>query len=901
MQEAAIGRVDFHLHSYASNVTDYYAANNLAIPESYSDPKELYKLLKERGMSLVTLTDHNSIDGVKELLDLGYRDVFISSEMTTTFPEDGCNIHVTVANMTEAQFAEVDRLRGNVYEMIDYVDQQIRSEGSQPAGNRLAYFMTHPLMSTQNRPYGREGALTVEHIEKALLLCNCIEVRNGTRTRSLNELTWRMVRGLDEETILRLAEKHGIAPKGPTPWLKAVVGGSDDHCGINPGRTWTQFPQPTKDSLEPNDLVDAMRARRTRPSGQHGGPVSLAHAVVKLLYDGEAQKERSTSSKSASLGGPLNSLLGYVFRSEALPLHQQLAFQAQALFKGKVRRALPRRRPGDKSFERILEEEAFALIARPAFRRELAAVEKTDDKIFLVVSSLINQILIRYVDRIQEAASLNVVRLIKEVVALVSSNLFVSLPYFLAYSNQSADHLMVRDVRKSFGLDEHNRLVLVTDTFFEVNGVARTIKRMIAEAEHREIDFCVITCLSAEEKKRRLQDPEIQELVESGRLKIFASVVNMKIPQYQELQVHIPPFLELLKYLQEEGFTKMQISTPGSLGVAGLMAAKLLSLDTSSTYHTSFPEYVENYTGDISLEALTWRYMIMFYHSVDEVVVPSRFIAKLLHKRGLRNRKLLILDRWVDLERFHPQKRRIGYWRTHGLVDEANLVKFIYVGRLGVEKNLKHLAEAYIELRETEPRAHLVLVGDGPYRAELEELLADVPTTFTGYLSGEELSQAIASADAKVFPSTTDTWGNAPLEAQASGLPVIVTDKGGPQELIKHGETGYRIAGRDQKQLLEAMRKLMDDGRRKAMGTAARHFTEEHAVTEPFSAILDAENYRKRATAMKHAVGGQPQDAKAEDLFELPRPEPELISAIFDTRQHGKRSPSPQDIHVDRG
>jgi len=101
------GKIDFHLHSYASNVTGYYAANALAIPESYSDPRALYALLKKRGMTLVTLTDHNSIDGVKELLDLGKQDVFASAEMTTTFPKDGCHIHVTVANVTEAQFREV--------------------------------------------------------------------------------------------------------------------------------------------------------------------------------------------------------------------------------------------------------------------------------------------------------------------------------------------------------------------------------------------------------------------------------------------------------------------------------------------------------------------------------------------------------------------------------------------------------------------------------------------------------------------------------------------------------------------------------------------------------------------------------------------------------------------------
>jgi predicted metal-dependent phosphoesterase TrpH len=115
----AIGRIDFHLHSYASNVTDYYAANAFAIPESHSDPLALYTLLKQRGMTLITLTDHNSIDGALEMLDEGLPDVFLSAEMTTTFPEDGCNIHITIANVSPEQFKEADRLRRNVYEMAE--------------------------------------------------------------------------------------------------------------------------------------------------------------------------------------------------------------------------------------------------------------------------------------------------------------------------------------------------------------------------------------------------------------------------------------------------------------------------------------------------------------------------------------------------------------------------------------------------------------------------------------------------------------------------------------------------------------------------------------------------------------------------------------------------------------
>src|SRR5215468_1258916 len=208
----ATGKVDFHLHSYASNITDYYAANAFAIPESYSDPLKLYPLLKQRGMTLVTLTDHNSIDGVLEMLDAGLPDVFISSEMTTTFPEDGCNIHITIANVTPEQFKEANRLRRNIYDMVAYLDIQILEEHRNPLGNRLIYFMTHPLMSTQNRPYGREGSLRLEHIEKAMLLCSAFEIQNGARTRAINDLTARLLTSLNPEIVDRLALKHSMAP-----------------------------------------------------------------------------------------------------------------------------------------------------------------------------------------------------------------------------------------------------------------------------------------------------------------------------------------------------------------------------------------------------------------------------------------------------------------------------------------------------------------------------------------------------------------------------------------------------------------------------------------------------------------------------------------------------------------
>jgi len=210
-------------------------------------------------------------------------------------------------------------------------------------------------------------------------------------------------------------------------------------------------------------------------------------------------------------------------------------------------------------------------------------------------------------------------------------------------------------------------------------------------------------------------------------------------------------------------------------------------------------------------------------------------------------------------------------------------VLFVYVGRVSLEKNLGLLAEAYRRLRAETDRAHLVIVGDGPYRAELERSLEGVPASFLGFVEGEELSCVLASADAKLFPSTTDTWGNAPLEAQASGLPVVVSDTGGPQELMQHGVTGLRVTGRDVDGLLGAMRTLLDDRLRRAMGHNARAFTEAHRIDEPFSAILDPENYRRRVKAGKSAVRASAQ----EEEFDL-----ELIGMDFSAPEVREREMS---------
>ena len=110
-------RIDLHLHSRASTDTGSWFLNRAYMPESYTEPAAAYATAKARGMDLVALTDHNTLSGVLEIAH--HPDVVVGVEVTAAFPEDRVPVHVLVWGLDEADWAEIDRLRGNLYEMCD--------------------------------------------------------------------------------------------------------------------------------------------------------------------------------------------------------------------------------------------------------------------------------------------------------------------------------------------------------------------------------------------------------------------------------------------------------------------------------------------------------------------------------------------------------------------------------------------------------------------------------------------------------------------------------------------------------------------------------------------------------------------------------------------------------------
>jgi glycosyltransferase involved in cell wall biosynthesis len=245
----------------------------------------------------------------------------------------------------------------------------------------------------------------------------------------------------------------------------------------------------------------------------------------------------------------------------------------------------------------------------------------------------------------------------------------------------------------------------------------------------------------------------------------------------------------------------------------------MLNLQTSGIYHTDIPEYVRILTEDRFLESLAWSYMHWLYGQVDTVFVNSEHYRKCWIDRGFAPEKLKILPRGLDTDLFTPTRRDLKFWPGAGV--NGKEVRLLYVGRISREKDLDVLATAYKKIRETGLPVKLYLVGDGPYSEALAAALPDA--IFLGYLTGEKLANAYASADVFVFPSTTDTFGNVVLEAQASGLPVIVSDVGGPKELVEDGRTGFVTKAHDPDDFARAIERVSNDSSlRSKMGRQAR-------------------------------------------------------------------------------
>jgi glycosyltransferase involved in cell wall biosynthesis/predicted metal-dependent phosphoesterase TrpH len=742
-------RADLHCHSTASEESRLGIQTALGLPECATRPEEVYELAKRRGMDFVTITDHDTISGVLEIADRP--DVFISEELTARFRGEPQAVHVLCLGITPDDHDWLQRNSGDVEACAEYLH-----------GNSIACALAHPF-------YAVAAPLSARHRRRLARLFPVWETRNGSRAKELN-----MPAAIYIET-------HG----------GTGVGGSDDHAGVDIGRTFTE----TSPASTPEELLSRIRRGEASARGDQGSAAKWAHSAmalaVRALGRGEpeaapdpravlamvervmSQGDARTGPMAADLGpGDGRALLRAWLDAMALDLDEQeliALMQAEGFSHADLFRRARRRH------ERALRTAVDGALEAAAAHRDLAGA---------------------------------------------ALGLFAACVPAIPYAPAAA--FLGREKRKlSARESEPRRVALVADGVGGMHGVTHTLD----EIRERGVEGFEVEVIGT--------DPCVDRRL--------SAVAEVDIPFYEGLRVGVPSLPAAVEALAEGRYDLVHLCSPGPAGVAAALIARIMELPVLGSYHTELGAYAGLRSGDATLRAGADLALAAFYGGCDVVLSPSSSADDSLRALGVPAEKIGRWDRGVDLTRFSPSLRE-----SDRLPGEVSV---LYAGRQSKEKGADLLADAFLAARARDPRLHLCLAGGGPESERLRERLGD-HATFLGWLEGEELARTYASADVFLFASRTDTFGQVLLEAQASGLPAVAVAEGGPLSLIEHDRSGL-LAAPDPDALAEAVLAVAGSpvlARRLAEGGRAA------ASERSWAAALErlAQGYR-RALGEEHA------------------------------------------------
>lgn len=337
-------------------------------------------------------------------------------------------------------------------------------------------------------------------------------------------------------------------------------------------------------------------------------------------------------------------------------------------------------------------------------------------------------------------------------------------------------------------------IALVSETFPpEINGVANTLGRL---------------CAGLREQGHTLQLVRPRQSTDQGRHSDDELLLTRGWPLvgYPGLQWGQSSLHKLLRRWKRRRPDVLYIATEGPLGLSALRAARRLDIPVVSGFHTNFQQYSSHY-GLGLLTRLVTNYLRWFHNRTRLTLVPSASQCIELERRGFE--RIALLARGVDGQLFHPSRRSAALREQWGLGEDD--IAVIHVGRLAAEKNLGLLDRCFRALRQRYPqrRLKLILVGDGPQRAALQQAMPDA--LFCGLQRGEPLAEHYASGDLFLFPSLSETFGNVVLEALASGLGVVAYDQAAAAQHIRHGHNGALAVPGDEEGFIDAARWLLED------------------------------------------------------------------------------------------
>lgn len=785
-----MAQVDLHVHSCFSDRPSEWFLQRIGTRESYVDPENVYRMAKANGMDFVTITDHNTIDGVLSLQKRHPDDVFTGVEVTTYFPEDGTKIHVLVWGLDRRQFTEIERIRPRIYALRQFLREE-----------DLAHAVAHATFSIN-------GKLSFEHFEKLLLLFNGFEVINGSRDKRGNDTVSGVIASLTPEKIEDLYARYFIEPWGENSAYKGKVAGSDDHSGLFVGKTFT-----TAAAQTPSEFIEKIKLCKTMAGGRSNDYRGLAFAIYKVAYDFSKTKAPLTKT----LFGAINSL---IFEEKPVDIQKRILLEGVKYSKASK----------DTALGGLIAD----LISKLQSKKILTIEEKLDI-ISETIEKAADDLLKNFFQKItSELKDFDIMALVKNASSFLPG-VFLTLPFFSSMNLLNQSRRLIDTLEENYiyrGRPRAKKILWFTDTLLDLNGVCATLQEIGFITDARGLDLTIVTCLPPADNRPEKLPPHIINL----------SVIYEYTPDFfQSCTLRLPSVLTSMRLIHDAAPDEIYISTPGPVGLLGILASKLLHIPNVAIYHTDFSRQLHQILGDETVSKLTEDYVNWFYSMADSVSVPTKEYMRLLERRGIELSKMRRFKRGINPDVFAPHGTSESL-KKYGIEKGITL---IHSGRVSKEKNVDFLADVYEALVKNNPDVNLVFAGDGPHLEAMQHRFKKYSRVFfLGRVPRLSLVPLYSAAHVLVFPSITDTFGMVVLEAASCGLPALVSNFGGPQEIVVNEKTGFIAEADNLADWVEKLERMI------ALIKGYPHLYED-----------------MRKNARQHAIQEYSWDAVLEDIF----------------------------------
>ena len=738
-------KADLHLHSKYSDYPGTWLLKAYDSPESFTEPEEIYYQAKSRGMDLVTITDHDDIRGCIELITKHPEDCFISCEVTAYFPEDQCKVHILTYGINQAQYDHMMEIRRDLYALQGYLLEQ-----------KIAHSVAHAT-------YDQDGKLNFEHIEKLILLFDVFEVINGGTTELSSCLLHQYLQNLDQLKIETFKAKHKITPASSTPWIKGYTGGSDDHCGLLIGTADTYI---NACAITPqnrvNFFLDSIRNKATNANGMHGSFAIYATGIFKHIHDYRSARDDKYQKTK------MNDFLEMFFVGNE-------GNWAKRFKKSQSLKFLKRK--NSKTHQAL--HKVLVDVSKDVDQDIASKIPSTFDNITKLHDEMFRSLITAFTKHLPNG---DIFKVFNRLATLFPMTLLAT-PFIGSMQHQVLKKSIKKSLINGASKQYTEKALWFTDTIDDLNGVSITLHQIADFALKNNYNLTLVTCVNEQELSSPLPSNNIN----------FVPIESFTVPGYETQKISFPSMLGMMKRLFNEQPDQIIISTPGPVGLAAILCAKLMDIPIKMVYHTDFAEQFLRMTDEKGLANLIDLSVNSVYKLADHIFVPSEAYINRLTQAGMDNSKLSIFPRGIDLDLYRPLETSDN--KSHPVKTLSGKFTLMFAGRISEDKNLSLLSKIYTSLEQGKSGLYnLVIAGDGPDLDSLKSKLEHFKNVlFTDRVDAKELVTYYQHSDLLVFPSHTDTFGMVVLEAQACGMPALVTASGGPKEIIINGETGNVI------------------------------------------------------------------------------------------------------------